>query len=151
MRRAAREAPENFQASKVSGPRFRSALEKVERTKLGATVKPRPVKPRPRPIRPGTDRQIEERVLPSRHIPNDVKRAVYLRDGGQCAFVSAAGKRCTERTFLQFHHMQPYAKHGPATVENIALRCRRHNQYEAELVFGPHGASIIREAASMSP
>jgi hypothetical protein len=24
---------------------------------------------------------------------------------------------------------------GPATVENISLRCRRHNQYEAELVF----------------
>jgi hypothetical protein len=23
-------------------------------------------------------------------------------------------------------------------VENIALRCRRHNQYEAELVFGRH-------------
>jgi hypothetical protein len=27
----------------------------------------------------------------------------------------------------------------PATVENISLRCRRHNQYEAELVFGPAG------------
>jgi len=25
---------------------------------------------------------------------------------------------------------------GPATVENISLRCRRHNQYEAEQVFG---------------
>jgi hypothetical protein len=121
-------------------------LQKVERTKLGATVKPRP-----QPIRPATDRQIEERVLPSRHIPNDVKRAVYLRDGGQYAFVAAAGKRCTERTFLHFHHIQPYAKHGPATVENIALRCRRHNQYEAELVFGPHVASIVREAASISP
>ncbi len=32
-----------------------------------------------------------------------------------------------------------------ATVENIALRCRRHNQYEAELVFGRHGASIVGE------
>jgi hypothetical protein len=124
-------------------------LETVERTKLGATRTPRPVKARP--IRPGTDQQIEEPALPSRHIPNHVKRAVYLRDGGQCAFVAAAGKRCTERTFLQFHHVQAYAKRGPATVENISLRCRRHNQYEAELVFGPHGASIVREAASISP
>jgi hypothetical protein len=64
-------------------------LEKVERTKLGATRTPRPVKARP--IRPGTDQQIEERGLPSRHIPNHVKRAVHLRDGGQCAFVSATG------------------------------------------------------------
>jgi hypothetical protein len=44
--------------------------------------------------------------------------------------------RCTERTFLEFHHVQAYAHGGPATVENISLRCRRHNQYEAELVFG---------------
>jgi hypothetical protein len=25
---------------------------------------------------------------------------------------------------------------GPATIANISLRCRRHNQYEAELIFG---------------
>ena len=33
-----------------------------------------------------------------------------------------------------------------ATVANISLRCWRHNQYEAELVFGPAGPSIVREA-----
>jgi len=75
-----------------------------------------------------------------------VKRAVSRRDDGQCAFVAPDGRRCTERTFLEFHHLQPYARGGPATVENISLRCRRHNQYEADLVFGPHGASVIREA-----
>jgi hypothetical protein len=31
---------------------------------------------------------------------------------------------------------------GPPTVANISLRCWRHNQYEAELVFGPHGPSF---------
>jgi hypothetical protein len=71
---------------------------------------------------------------------------VGRRDGGQCAFVSGDGHRCTERTFLEFHHILPYAKGGPATVENISLRCRRHNQYEAELVFGPHGTPVVREA-----
>jgi hypothetical protein len=30
-------------------------------------------------------------------------------------------------------------------VANISLRCRRHNQYEAELIFGPYDASIVRE------
>ena len=27
-------------------------------------------------------------------------------------------------------------RHDPTTIDNISLRCRRHNQYEAELVFG---------------
>jgi hypothetical protein len=59
--------------------------------------------------------------------------------------VSPHGQRCIEPTFLEFHHIQPYAKRGPATVENISLRCRRHNQYEAELVFGPRDVSRMRE------
>ncbi|HEU0092329.1 MAG TPA: HNH endonuclease, partial [Vicinamibacteria bacterium] len=106
-------------------------LEKVERTKLGAAKKPRPGA-----IRPGTDRQLRTPVVPTRDIPRQVQRAVCQRDGGQCGFVSRDGHRCTERTFLEFHHIVPYAKGGLATVENISLRCRRHNQYEAELVFG---------------
>jgi len=79
-------------------------------------------------------------------VPQEVKRAVWQRDAGQCAFVAPTGRRCTERTFLEYHHVQPYARQGPATVGNISLRCRRHNQYEAELIFGPYGPSIVREA-----
>jgi HNH endonuclease len=71
--------------------------------------------------------------------------AVSERDSDQCAFVSRDGLRCTERTFLEFHHIRPYALGGEATVENISLRCRRHNQYEADLVFGPYGVSLVRE------
>jgi hypothetical protein len=118
-------------------------LEKVEKAKLGAAAKPRS-----RPIRPGADRQLRMPVLPSRDVPRPVQRAVSQRDGGQCGFVSKDGRRCTERTFLEFHHIQPYALGGLATVENISLRCRRHNQYEADLVFGPHGTSVVREASS---
>ncbi|HEV7501791.1 MAG TPA: hypothetical protein VGQ33_17365, partial [Vicinamibacteria bacterium] len=114
-------------------------LEKVEKRKCGATTRrATPAKPaRVRSIRPGADN--------SRNIPPGVQRAVCKRDGDQCAFVSKDGHRCTERTFLEFHHIFPYALGGQATVENISLRCRRHNQYEAELVFGPHGASMVRE------
>ena len=107
-------------------------LERVERQKLAAAAKPRAA----RPIRPGTDTQ-DWRTLPnSRDIPNAVRRASWRRDGGQCGFVSADGHRCTERTFLEFHHVIPYAMGGRATIDNISLRCRRHNQYEAEVVFG---------------
>ena len=116
-------------------------LEKVEKAKLGAAAKPRA----PRPIRPGTDRELRTPIVPSRDVPRQVQRAVCRRDGDRCAFVSGDGHRCTERTFLEFHHIQAYAKGGVATVENISLRCRRHNQYEAELVFGfrPPGGRVI--------
>jgi 5-methylcytosine-specific restriction endonuclease McrA len=87
-------------------------------------------------------------VPPSRHLPREVKREVWRRDAGRCAFRSPTGRRCTEDTFLEFHHIQPYAKEGPATVANVSLRCWRHNQYEAELVFGPHGSSIVRARSS---
>jgi len=65
-----------------------------------------------------------------------VKRAVWDRDAGRCAFVGREG-RCAERGFLEFHHVVPYASGGAATLANIQLRCRAHNQYEAGEVFDP--------------
>lgn len=72
----------------------------------------------------------------SRHIPAAVKRAVWERDDGRCAFEGTEG-RCPERGFLEFHHVVPFAKGGAATAGNIQLRCRAHNAYEAVQVFGP--------------
>jgi len=112
-------------------------LERVERTKLGARRRPCSV------IRPGTD-ATDERIttaLPagtsSRRPASEVKQAVWRRDGGQCTFVSKSGRRCPELTFLEYHHIWPYARQGPATVENMCLLCRRHNVHEAEVEFGP--------------
>ena len=77
----------------------------------------------------------------SRHVPASVKRAVWARDGGQCAFVGTEG-RCTARGFLQLHHVEPFALGGPTTVDNLQLRCRAHNAYEAEMAFG---SFVLRE------
>jgi hypothetical protein len=96
-------------------------LEDVARKKLAATSKPR------------LGVAAETR---SRHIPARVRRDVWLRDGGRCAFVAPGGRRCTERAFLEFHHREPHAIGGEATAANISLRCRPHNIHEAELVFG---------------
>jgi hypothetical protein len=71
-----------------------------------------------------------------RHIPAPVSRAVWRRDGDQCAFVASTGMRCTERKYLELHHIHPWILGGPATTENISVRCRAHNVYEAEQVFG---------------
>jgi hypothetical protein len=92
-------------------------------------------------IRPGADAR-------SRHIPRTVKRAVWYRDRGQCAFVSGSGVRCGEQEYLELHHIQPHALKGPATVANIALRCRRHNVYEAEVIFGAREPPSVSSAAT---
>lgn len=108
-------------------------LNEIERTKLAATVHPRASAP----SKEG-----------SRHVPAAVKRDVWERAGGQCAYVGTSG-RCTERGFLEYHHVVPFAAGGPATTENIQLRCRSHNGYEAELFFGPLVAR--EEAAAFGP
>jgi len=123
-------------------------LESVEKTKLGVATRPRPRAP----IRPGTDGSVPKPAHASRYVPRDIKRAVWRRDGGQCAYFSPGGRRCSERIYLEFHHRQAFAKQGPTTVENISLRCWRHNQYEAELVFGTdrlpsRGGVSVRERA----
>ena len=67
----------------------------------------------------------------SRRIPAAVRRDVWERDQGRCAFVSAAG-RCTETGRIEFHHRVPYADGGESSVANIEIRCTAHNQHEAE-------------------
>jgi 5-methylcytosine-specific restriction endonuclease McrA len=82
-----------------------------------------------------------------RHIPAPVKRAVWERDRGQCTFVGERGERCPSRKFLEFDHIDPVARGGQATVEGVRLRCRSHNQYEAERTFGAGFMSDKREQA----
>ena len=95
-------------------------VELLERQRFGKTS-------RPRVSTPAASR--------SRHIPAAVRRQVWQRDGGRCAFVGTRG-RCRETTFLEFHHVEPYSVGGDATADNIALRCRAHNTHEAQLYFG---------------
>ena len=72
----------------------------------------------------------------ARHVPADVRRAVRLRDGDRCTYVSDVGVRCDERRALELDHIVPVARGGQSTVANLRLRCRSHNQLEAENLFG---------------
>ena len=65
-----------------------------------------------------------------------MKRAVWERDQGRCTFTSECGQRCTARARLEFEHAEPVACSGRATIEWIRLRCRAHDQPEAERPFG---------------
>jgi hypothetical protein len=106
-------------------------LQDLAKKRFAATDRPRPS--------PGTAED-------SRHIPAEVKRAVWLRDLGRCAFVGA-GRRCEERRFLEFHHVKPYAVGGPPTADNIQLRCRRHNDYEARVYYSRDDEPLAGGAA----
>ncbi len=106
-----------------------------EKRKLGAiTRRPNPRGTATRPSPQGT-------TVRSRYVPAQVRRAVWERDQGQCTFVGDPGHRCEARRFLEFDHVEPVARGGKATVEGMRLRCRTHNQYEAEQAFG---AGFIR-------
>ncbi len=96
------------------------AVEDARRKRYAATGKP---------ARPG------QVAADSRAIPAQVQRAVWLRDGGQCSFVGASGWRCEERRYLEYHHVKPWMAGGTPSVENVALRCHAHNQYEAKVFF----------------
>ena len=121
-------------ASGDAGVIFARALvlleQQAEKKAFSATTRFRPT----RPTKPG-----------SRTVPANVERQVWTRDGGRCAFIGRSGMRCSARSFLEFHHREPHALGGPATVENIALRCRAHNAYESELVFGRFAPAADRE------
>jgi 5-methylcytosine-specific restriction endonuclease McrA len=95
----------------------------------------------------GTRRRTPQPSKSLRHVPIHVRRTVYTRDQGQCTFVSESGQRCPARTRLEFDHIEPVACGGRATVDNLRLRCRAHNQLEAECAFGAGFMSRKRHEA----
>lgn len=97
-------------------------LEQVAKRKCGTVAKP---SSRDRATSPG-----------SRHVPAKVRRAVWIRDEGRCAYVGRGRRRCGARAFLEFHHLKPYGIGGGPTVGNIELRCGPHNRYESLEFYG---------------
>jgi hypothetical protein len=106
-------------------------IPKLEKRKFGTADNPRQ--------RRGISR--------GRQIPAAVRRAVTERDGKRCTFMLANGLPCGSRRMLEFDHVIPVARGGQSTVENLRLRCRAHNQYEAEQVYGRDFMDEKREEA----
>src|SRR5260221_1383987 len=98
---------------------FDALLREIEKAKFAVTDRPRAPRSSKDP----------------RWIPAHVKRAVFARDRGRCTFVSAEGNRC-ESLDVEFDHALEVARGGQATIANVRLRCRAHNQLAAEDTFG---------------
>jgi 5-methylcytosine-specific restriction endonuclease McrA len=75
---------------------------------------------------------------PSRHVPDEIRDQVLVRDGGQCAFVGADGTRCQSKKGLQIDHIVPYAAGGTHDPSNLRLLCGAHNRLMAERALGKH-------------
>jgi len=114
-------------------------LEQVRKQKIASCSSPRPAR---------ASSGNREAKNPSRHIPAAIRREVWKRDGGRCTFRSRTGRQCGSLQYLEFHHQVPWARCREHTTSNIALRCRGHNQYEAELVFGSEPMARFRKGSA---
>ena len=119
----------NGDASLIIERALNVLVEQLERTKTGTTPHPR------------SAGQVKS---DSRYVPAAVKRIVWQRDGGRCAFRGTQG-RCKETGFLEYHHVVPFASGGETTAGNLELRCRAHNQYESDLWFRVAQTPCVRE------
>lgn len=80
--------------------------------------------------------QTHRRAGPREQIPAAVRRAVWERDGGSCAWQLDAGGCCGSTSRLELDHVVPWASGGTATVEGVRLLCHHHNRPAARLAFG---------------
>ena len=114
-------------ASAASAPSVASApyLPKLELSK------PDPLTPDPWPESSSSSNRKRRRRYSAA-----VARAVFIRDGEQCSYVSREGRRCSARWCLELDHVDPWAVGGEGTIDNLRLRCRAHNQRYARQYFG---------------
>jgi 5-methylcytosine-specific restriction enzyme A len=69
-------------------------------------------------------------------IPAAIRHKVWQRDGGYCTNVLSPGYPCQSRMMLEVDHIVPVARGGQNQLQNLTLKCRRHNQWTATQMFG---------------
>ncbi len=72
----------------------------------------------------------------SRYVPKPLREQVYVRDEGQCTYISENGIRCCGRQYLEIDHIIPFAHGGGTELSNLRLLCTGHNLLEAEMKLG---------------
>ena len=85
----------------------------------------------PRPAEAAAPKPFDPRA-----IPLAVRREVWKRDGGRCAWTSPDGRRCNSTWKLELDHIKPAALGGTPTADNLQVACRPHNVFRAVEIFG---------------
>jgi len=135
--------PEQREPTKAPRQRVAAVVDRAEpseapRQRVAAVVDRRQPSEAPRQ-RVALDRResFEAPRRRARYIPAAERREVYQRDCGRCTYLDERGQRCCETRYLEFHHLQPFARQGAHVASNLTLRCRAHNALAAEQDFGP--------------
>jgi 5-methylcytosine-specific restriction endonuclease McrA len=71
-----------------------------------------------------------------RAITAAIRDAVLSDVGGQCEYVSPAGRRCDATAHLQIDHIMPVALGGTSARKNLRVLCGPHNRVEAKRILG---------------
>ena len=90
-------------------------------------------------------------VSDSREIPDAIKRAVFERDGGRCAYIDENGTRCPETGGLEFDHLDGWARTRVHDLKRIRLACRAHNAHAAAQLYGRAFMERMRNRRSTCP
>ncbi|HTE52469.1 MAG TPA: HNH endonuclease signature motif containing protein, partial [Kofleriaceae bacterium] len=88
------------------------------------------------PASPRKDAADADPTPSSRRVPDPIRRAVWIRDGGQCTFRDGRGHRCSARERLEPHHVTPFGRGGDHGADNLRLVCAAHNAHQASLDYG---------------
>jgi len=62
-----------------------------------------------------------------RYVPQDVRQAVWQRDGGKCV-------QCRADNYLEYDHIIPHSKGGANSVANVQLLCRSCNLKKSDRI-----------------
>ena len=115
---------------KIIEAALKELVTKLEKERLGKTSRP---STKQRPTKPGT-------------IARATRREVFDRDGFQCTYVDAQGRRCECTKRLELDHIVPRARGGSDEASDLRVRCRPHNRMWAEEVFGKEHVAQAIEA-----
>lgn len=77
----------------------------------------------------------------------EVRRGIDKIEELQCTFVSEDGQRCQEKGWLELDHLEGFARTHQHSARTTALRCRAHNQFAAEQMYGRDFMAKARKKA----
>jgi hypothetical protein len=87
-------------------------------------------KPRPAPARSAST------SARTRYVSAHVRRKVWTRDQGKCQWRMEDGSVCGSTYRVQLDHIEPFARGGGSTADELRCLCQPHNDLAARQAFG---------------
>ncbi len=141
------EACKKALSHKLPGATAENVLAAGMKLILEQDAKKKALVPKPRPRAPAN----EQRAQPSRHVPAEIRREVWVRDQGRCQWPMASGSICGSDFQPELDHVVPFGKGGTTTAANLRVLCGPHNDRAARLEYGDEHMNRWRRKAGDDP